>query len=209
MWHIDINPEPAMQALPLVLFTAFVLVTFVWRSWIAWRATGINPVVLPSDDSVEGYVGRTMRVVVGATLLALALHAAGLDAALGAGLWAGNRFAFGAGALLGLAALAWVAVAQRQMGASWRIGIDHARDTSLVTQGLYRWSRNPIFLGLRIALAGVVLMVPNTVVIAAAVAGELLMQVQVRLEEAHLAARHGAAYDSYRARVGRWLGRPA
>jgi protein-S-isoprenylcysteine O-methyltransferase Ste14 len=37
------------------------------------------------------------------------------------------------------------------------------------------------------------------------VAGELLMQIQVRLEEAHLAALHGDDYSAYYSRVRRWL----
>ena len=38
-------------------------------------------------------------------------------------------------------------------------------------------------------------------------AAEILIQVQVRLEEAHLSALHGGAYDDYRAQVRRWWGR--
>lgn len=53
-----------------------------------------------------------------------------------------------------LAALAWTLVAQAQMGDSWRIGIDSANSTALVTSGLFAISRNPIFLAMRINLLG-------------------------------------------------------
>jgi protein-S-isoprenylcysteine O-methyltransferase Ste14 len=98
-------------------------------------------------------------------------------------------------------------LAQSQMGTAWRIGIDSARATSLVTHGLFGWSRNPIFLAMRLILAGLVLLVPAAVTLVLLVLAEVLIQVQVRLEEAHLGALHGASYERYRAQVARWLGR--
>lgn len=49
-----------------------------------------------------------------------------------------------------------VLVAQAQMGNSWRIGVD-PKLTELVQRGLFRFSRNPIFLSLRITLLGLFL----------------------------------------------------
>jgi len=42
------------------------------------------------------------------------------------------------------------------MGASWRVGIDD-RPTQLVTGGLFSLSRNPIFSGMLLTLAGFIL----------------------------------------------------
>ncbi len=41
---------------------------------------------------------------------------------------------------------------QEDMAASWRIGIAPDERTDLVTQGLFRFCRNPIYLGLQVAL---------------------------------------------------------
>lgn len=109
------------------------------------------------------------------------------------------------GWLLLLAALAWVVVAQAQMGAAWRIGMHSARPTALVQHGLFARSRNPIFLALRVELLGFFLVLPGAATAALLVAGEAPMQVQVRLEEQHLRTLHGAAYADYCARVRRWL----
>ncbi len=78
--------------------------------------------------------------------------------------------------------------------------------TALVTDGLYRFTRNPIYLamltgvfavGLAAGSAWVMLMVaPLAVALHAGV---------VRREEAYLARKFGAQYDDYRARVRRWL----
>ena len=71
--------------------------------------------------------------------------------------------------------------------------------------GCSRVSRNPIFLAMRVNLLGLFLVFPSAVTAALLVAGEILMQVQVRLEEQHLANLHGQVYDAYRAKVRRWL----
>lgn len=196
-----------MRWLPLVMFLLFFAVAFVGRSLLLWRTTRVNPYVQPSDDSAEGYVARAFRWCLVALLLILAAHALGwpmgsLPWPPGATFWPGT-------ALTGVALL-WVAIAQHQMGASWRIGINHTRATALVSRGVFSLSRNPIFLGMRIALLGAVMMAPTATTLAAAIAGELLMQLQVRLEEAHLRHHHGPAYEAYAGQVARWWGsRPA
>jgi protein-S-isoprenylcysteine O-methyltransferase Ste14 len=91
------------------------------------------------------------------------------------------------------------------MGNAWRIGIDEKNETELVSNGLFLLSRNPIFLSMRINLIGLFLVLPNAVTLALVAAGEVLMQVQVRLEEAHLESLHGAKYMEYRSTVRRWL----
>ncbi len=179
----------------------------VGRSLIAWRRTGINPIVWPNDDSIEGYVARAMHASTAALLIGFALHGAGLSMHLGLLPWAGSVPLFWSGVVLFAIALVWVLAAQLQMGASWRVGIDHARATALVDRGLFAWSRNPIFLGMRVALVAALLMVPTALTLVAAVALELLMQFQARLEEAHLLQLHGDAFRAYCARVRRWLGR--
>jgi hypothetical protein len=57
----------------------------------------------------------------------------------------------------------------------------------------------------KLACTGVVLMAPSAATLVLLVAGELLMQVQVRLEEQHLSGLHGERYAAYCHRVRRWL----
>ena len=70
---------------------------------------------------------------------------------------------------------------------------------------MYRISRNPIFLGMRATLLGFFLALPNAVTLAIVVLGEALIQIQVRLEEEFLGAKHGARYAEYQRRTRRWL----
>jgi protein-S-isoprenylcysteine O-methyltransferase Ste14 len=78
----------------------------------------------------------------------------------------------------------------------------------LVVSGVYAWTRNPMYLGLALALAGVVVWRGSW---AAVVPGPLfcayLQRFQIRPEERDLAAAFGPEFAAYRARVGRWFGR--
>lgn len=115
------------------------------------------------------------------------------------------------GLALGVAGVLVIALAQAQMGASWRIGIDSG-PTALVTKGLFAFSRNPIYTGLLALAASLPALTPAIPTIAGFVATVALVAVQARLEERHLLIQHGDAYRDYAARVGRfvpWFGRLA
>ncbi|MEU4165155.1 isoprenylcysteine carboxylmethyltransferase family protein, partial [Actinoplanes sp. NPDC026670] len=104
--------------------------------------------------------------------------------------------------------------AQLSMGASWRVGVDPAERTALVTGGAFALARNPIFTAMTATSAGLAAMVPNPIALAATAVLVASIQLQVRaVEEPYLARTHGAAYADYAARVGRfWPGigrRPA
>ena len=99
----------------------------------------------------------------------------------------------------------WVAVAQAQMGDSWRIGIDPDAKTELVAHGVFGLSRNPIFLGMRLMLLGLFLASPNVLTLLIAVVGDVLIQVQVRIEEQYLESVHADRYLLYKSKVPRWL----
>jgi hypothetical protein len=83
-------------------------------------------------------------------------------------------------------------LAQVQTGASWRAGIDVSGRYELVCDGLFRVMRNPFYLGIILAAAGVALMVPNVVAVIGWLAVVLGCEIDVRLvEEPHLAAAKG------------------
>jgi len=102
-------------------------------------------------------------------------------------------------------ALIWVITAQLQMKNSWRVGIDSTTKTDLVTQGLFRFSRNPIFLGMTMSLFGFFLVLPTVIAFSFLIIGGMLMQIQIRLEEEYLHKEHGEIYMAYKKRVKRML----
>ncbi|MEU9200345.1 methyltransferase family protein [Streptomyces sp. DT224] len=111
-----------------------------------------------------------------------------------------------AGLVIALAGIGATLMAQTNMGASWRVGVDAAERTDLVTTGLFTHVRNPVFTAMTATAVGLALMVPN--VIAVIALGLLLfaIELQVRVvEEPYLSGVHGQAYGLYSARTGRFL----
>lgn len=78
--------------------------------------------------------------------------------------------------------------------------------TTLVVAGLYRVTRNPMYLGFLFLLLGEIAWLANPVALVAAPALVLyLNRFQIAPEERALRARFGAEYVAYAARVRRWL----
>ncbi|KAB2967036.1 MAG: isoprenylcysteine carboxylmethyltransferase family protein [Thermoanaerobaculia bacterium] len=78
--------------------------------------------------------------------------------------------------------------------------------SAFVARGPYRFTRNPMYLGMTLTLAGVGLALGRTwIVLAAALAAAILDRYAIRREERYLERRFGADYLGYKRRVRRWL----
>lgn len=192
--------------LPLYLL-AFFVVAFLWRSYLVYKRTGVNPYVVGKSDRpidfIENYYPIPLVVIAINTLL-FSLFPSVYQFATPI-VWLDNTIVQVAALALMFFALMWTATAQMQMGKSWRIGIDTENKTELVEKGLFKMSRNPIFLGMRVALLGFFLALPNAFTLAAVALAEILMQMQVRLEEEFLTGVHGDQYRDFCSRVRRWI----
>ncbi len=84
--------------------------------------------------------------------------------------------------------------------------VPHRPVATLITSGIYRSSRNPMYAGLAIMVAGGALVAgtwwPLVVLPLALVAVKRLV---IEPEETYLAERYGSTYADYRRRVRRWL----
>lgn len=84
--------------------------------------------------------------------------------------------------------------------------LPHRGATRLITDGPFRYSRNPIYVGNTLLVAGVGLAFGIAWMIPAALAGAWGTQVlAITREERHLAARFGPEWADYAARTPRWL----
>lgn len=192
----------------LPIFTlAFLLQVFVIQSWIQWKKTGIKPYVFGDTDSPHDYCGKVYKLMVIGTWVSIAFYS-----------FFHTQYEFllpfwylefdwlqHAGFGLGLISFAWIIVAQRQMASSWRIGINYNEKTELMKNGLFRVSRNPIFLGVIVSYIGTFLIIPNALSFGVMLLTYVTLQIQVRLEEEHLKTLHGGDYLKYSKDVRRWI----
>ena len=111
-----------------------------------------------------------------------------------------------AGPGLFVTGLALVLAAAGQMIVQRTTVIPREQPAVLVTGGLFHLSRNPIYLGDAMMLAGVILW--RDVVLAVPVLIAFVWVIRMRFingEEARLRAGFGAAYNEFFARTGRWI----
>lgn len=82
----------------------------------------------------------------------------------------------------------------------------HRASSALVTRGPYRFTRNPMYVGLTLVTLGVGIAAQSLwVLLLLPAALRVIVLWVIRPEEAFLRERFGGAYEAYLARVRRWL----
>jgi protein-S-isoprenylcysteine O-methyltransferase Ste14 len=124
----------------------------------------------------------------------------------------GPRLVFAGRVPLGVAiVVAGVIVAAMGVRAFRRAGttinpVDLTRSTTLVTSGIYRVTRNPMYLGMVVLLLGVAVLLAAPVTLLACVAFVLFInRFQIVPEERVLRERFGESYSKYAEKVRRWI----
>ncbi len=192
-WHI----------IPFVEFWLFLALGLVWRAWLQARRYGGSGVMLFREGPLQ--MIRDAGLVLFTTFVG----------------WQAGRVALGgtplapaplrmAGAVLAAAGTLLMVLAQLDLGASWRVGIERDARPGLVTTGWYAFCRNPIYLFMTMAFSGILLQVPRWQSPLLVVLLYLGLRLHVAREEAYLEESYGEAFTVYARRVGRfvpWVGR--
>jgi protein-S-isoprenylcysteine O-methyltransferase Ste14 len=83
---------------------------------------------------------------------------------------------------------------------------DPAKSSSVVTSGVYRYTRNPMYLGFLLVLTGWAVYLSHPLALCVAFLFVLYMnRFQIAPEERILGAHFGASFEAYRASVRRWI----
>jgi protein-S-isoprenylcysteine O-methyltransferase Ste14 len=90
-------------------------------------------------------------------------------------------------------------------GRSFRVGIDADHPGRLIEDGVFAFSRNPIYVALAIILIGEFLIFSNWITLICLGGAGWLLHRQVLREEGYLKQRYGRAYDEYCRHVRRYL----
>lgn len=111
-----------------------------------------------------------------------------------------------AGIIIGVIAVFFFALATITMKNSWRVGIPEEK-TSLITNGIYKWSRNPAFVGFDLLYLSVCLMFFNIPLVLVSIWAAVMLHLQILQEEEHMHRMFGEEYEEYRKHTLRYLGR--
>lgn len=139
-------------------------------------------------------------------LLVIALVAAfGVDRVIPLPLIIGFPGAF-VGVLLIILALALDVWAMMTFRSAQTTILPHEGTAQLVTNGPFQFSRNPIYVGNVLILVGAGLVAGSAwPLLFAPLLALAVQKLAIEREEAHLAAKFGAAWRSYAERVRRWV----
>ncbi len=88
---------------------------------------------------------------------------------------------------------------------SWRAGIPEQKETSLVTTGIYRISRNPAFLGFDLLYIGILIAFPNVLHGCFMLLNLVLFHLQILSEERFLIQAFGQEYQDYKKKARRYI----
>lgn len=189
----------------LPIFYALVLLfAFVIPSYRTYKSTGINPITFGKEPNAHNYIGNVMKVLLAALFVVILMYSFGNIYQFTIPIpYLQNLNIRWAAIVLIHISLIWIIIAQVQMSNSWRIGIDEQNKTDLVTNGLFSISRNPVFLGMIICVAGLFLVIANAISFCILVTTYIVIQIQIRLEEEFLKKQHGEQYISYQSKTRR------
>lgn len=196
----------------LVVLVVFAVAAFGWRSYLQFRRYGDTGLRLgPPPGTVPRVAHLGFIVAFGLAFAAPIVAIVADDASAPWGIAASvdgsvGTVTFVLGLALALVGVALTLVAQVQMGASWRVGVDASEETALVTTGLFASVRNPIFTAMLVGLAGLALLAPSALGIGAVALAVVALELQVRVvEEPYLLDAHGEPYRRWAGRAGRFL----
>lgn len=199
-----------MEFIKLAAFLYLIIyygVLLILRSYILYKNTGINPVKNMDKNGIEGFIENVMTVCF-ILISVIVLNFVFLESNyqwLIPIYYLENMFFGYLGITISFIGLIIGIIAQLQMGNSWRLGLDRNSKTELVKKGLFKYSRNPIYLGILISNIGFFMMMPNALSFAFLVVSYVGLEVKIRLEETYLQKVHPIEYLNYQSSVRRWF----
>ena len=103
-----------------------------------------------------------------------------------------------------LAGLVLTIVSLINLGKSTRLGLP-SNDTKLKTNGLYKYSRNPMYVGFDLITISAMLYTLNWIIIILGVYSLIIYHLIIKGEEGFMLNRFGEEYKNYKLRVRRYL----
>lgn len=96
-------------------------------------------------------------------------------------------------------------IAMMTMRDSWRAGIDVSQETTIIKTGIYKYSRNPAFVGFDLLYIGVAIAFTNIILVSISVIAVIMLHFQIIQEEKYLPLIFGDEYKSYKMHTPRYF----
>jgi len=109
------------------------------------------------------------------------------------------------GAAIGFAGIFIFITAMVTMQNNWRAGVDPLAKTTLITHGIYRFSRNPAFLGFDLFYLGFTLLFFNIFQLIFFLCCIIILHLQILEEEKYLITAFGSDYNNYKQKTARYF----
>lgn len=193
-----------------MVLTLFLGYLSLWRlkKFKVLRDNGGDPEVIYKDNRPsQKFFANLSRLMSVSILLLIVFHSAGVKHNFGFYpiKLLDNGTANILGFAIGLCGLLLCWRAQREMGNSWRVGIDRHNKTKLVTSGVFHKVRNPTYSGLFLICAGSFIIFPTISFLVWVIVFYIAIEFQVRTEEEFLADFHGEQYTQYYQTTKRYI----
>lgn len=192
--------------LPILMMILFLLIVIVGRIVFQFILTGNSGIRSGTRLSTkkEMFISFLMFGVVGVqAVLAWMLSVSRFDVQVELG-----ATATWLGIALCISGIFFSSYAQWAMGKEWRIGVDPNEKTKLVTTGIYKSIRNPIYTGCIVHGAGLLLLAPHVLFLMTGLVGYFAVRAYVKdIEEPYLLTLHGNSYRQYMSQTGSFFPR--
>jgi len=194
------------KQLPILMMVVFLLVIIVGRVVFQLILTGKSGIhsVTKLKTRKEMFISFLTFGVIGIqTFLTWLISSSRLEPQIEFGLlitWIGI--------ILCISGILFASYSQFAMGKEWRIGVDPGEETQLVTTGIYKTIRNPIYTGCIIHGTGLILLAPHISLLITGIVGYLAIRAYVKeIEEPYLISLHGEKYQQYMSQTGSFFPR--
>lgn len=193
--------------LTATLFLGYLILWYVKRRELL-KSDGVEVnVIFRATRPIQRYFGILEKVMTLSIVLIIIIHVFFNDtvAATDCMDLLNNQLMKITGFIAGIFGLLLCRIAQITIGKSWRVGIDENAKPGLITNGIYKYIRNPTYSGLYLLCAGVWIINPTYLYLYWILAFFIMMEFQVRCEEEYLEFQYGNEYREYFKRTKRYL----
>ncbi|MFQ3235955.1 MAG: protein-S-isoprenylcysteine O-methyltransferase Ste14 [Paraglaciecola sp.] len=191
----------------LAVFYSCVAAFYALRITAKKRA-GLREVVFPGERLSSTWLNhmlfRAFRITIWMVCLFRCFYP-GIDSYLGFFVYLHIWPNVLTGNILLTAGFLFTVVIHLSLGRNWRSGIDPGEPEKLRTDGFYKLSRNPMFLGIATAQVGFFFAMPSVFSAVCLIIGLYALHSQTLAEEAHLMKLFPKDYRHYMGHARRWL----